>query len=610
MEEFMGKKQRKIWLGIGILAILLTAIGVVLGQMKQALRLQQSLKSAREYCLDCGILPLRQGGERQIELVVSEEAPAERMLLVLRETQGALQSNHDAFGEMTRRQRELGQLAGRVRVLTQDGDLLQDCALELRQGRADRKARGIVLAVLHSLPKGRYQLQIEITAPAPNSIQSGASALFYDIGYLTYLPLGKRWAEVLIFGLLALLLGYLLLTQSISRSRRRQREEWLAEGIGRDKVIYLLTAYPLWSETFLRQDLRLLLAEGVPLEPLALFPGDGECQPDWPAVRLLSSVKPGTSAASASWGRFLPGHLRAILSLWRHRRLLRQLQAEIYSLHSRHIHAEFADLGALLAVVAARRCGISFSLGIHARDVHAQKYPLKLLCRGVSFVTTCNRAAGAALIKQMPRIAPKMHLIYHGLELADWPFREQEPVAAPLLFVGRFSPKKGLPILLQALSRLQKAGERCELVVLGSGPAEAEFKVLAESLGLAEKVHWLGVLPRSAVAAQLSRVEAICVPSVVARDGDQEGIPNVVVEAMACGVPVVAGMTGGIAEILNSDTGWPLEEVTPEAIQAAILALRSQAAERDRRRRLARQRVEADFDAAQLVKRRKNLFRL
>ena len=262
-----------------------------------------------------------------------------------------------------------------------------------------------------------------------------------------------------------------------------------------------------------------------------------------------------------------------------------------------------------MSSVAARHCCISFSLGIHARDVHARKYPLKMLCQEVSFVTTCNRAAGAALIKQIPGIAPKMHLIYHGLELPDWPFREKEPADAPLLFVGRFMPKKGLPILLQALAQLQEAGERCDLVVVGSGPSEAEFKALSESLGLAGKVQWLGILPREEVAQQLSKAEAICVPSVVARDGDREGIPNVVVEAMASGVPVVAGISGGIAEILTPETGWPLDEVTPAALLAAIRALRSGPEERERRRRLARQRVEKDFDAMRLIQRRKNLFR-
>jgi len=607
----MRDSQRSIWISAAILLIMLSAGTVLVLQTAEARRLRRVLQEAGTYRFDIGQLAVQQlGGRLQIAIVIPEYVPAERMLLVLQSPPGILQSTPDAFAEMTRLQRELGPLQGTVRVLDQAGGLIQESALGLRHGVADRRSHGVVLAVLPSLLKGSYQLQIEISAPAPDSAPGGDCELLYDIGRLTYLPLYKSYARVLVFALLAVLLARILIVQLLSSRRQRQNEKWLAEGIGCDKIIYLLTAYPLWSETFLRQDLRLLLAEGVPLQPLALFPGDGECQPGWPQVRVLSPIPPAAaSAGGASLSRYLPAGLRAVLSLLRHRRLLGQLQTEIRASHARHIHAEFADLGALLAAVAARRSGITFSLGIHARDVHARKYPLKMLCREVSFVTTCNRAAGAALIKQMPDIAPRLHLIYHGLELPDWPFREQEPADAPLLFVGRFMPKKGLPILLQALAQLQESGERCDLVVLGSGPAEFEFKALSESLGLAGKVQWLGILPREEVARQLSRAEAICVPSVVARDGDREGIPNVVVEAMASGVPVVAGISGGIAEILTPETGWPLDEVTPAALLAAIRALRSESAERERRRRLARQRVEADFDAVRLIQRRKNLFR-
>ncbi|NLZ62180.1 MAG: glycosyltransferase family 4 protein [Lentisphaerae bacterium] len=606
----MRDSQRSIWVGVAILLIMLFAAVVLVLQIAEARRLRRVLQDAEAYRFTVDQLPLQQGGAWQTELTIPEYVPAERMLLVLQGQPGIQLNASDAFAEMTRLQRELGALQGTVRVLNQAGELVQESALGLRHGVADQRSGGVVLAVLPALPKGNYQLQIEIAAPIPDTMPGGSCELLYDIGRLTYLPLYKSYARVLVFTLLAVLLARILITQLLTSHRQRQNEKWLAEGIGCDKIIYLLTAYPLWSETFLRQDLRLLLAEGVPLQPLALFPGDGECQPGWPQVRVLSPSPPAAAGSGAvSFSRYLPAVLRAVLSLLRHRRLLRQLQTEIRASHAWHIHAEFADLGALLASVAARHCGISFSLGIHARDVHARKYPLKMLCQEVSFVTTCNRAAGAALIKQIPGIAPKMHLIYHGLELPDWPFREKEPADAPLLFVGRFMPKKGLPILLQALAQLQEAGERCDLVVVGSGPSEAEFKALSESLGLAGKVQWLGILPREEVAQQLSKAEAICVPSVVARDGDREGIPNVVVEAMASGVPVVAGISGGIAEILTPETGWPLDEVTPAALLAAIRALRSEPEERERRRRLARQRVEKDFDAMRLIQRRKNLFR-
>ena len=120
---------------------------------------------------------------------------------------------------------------------------------------------------------------------------------------LEYLPLYLNWCIILLLIPFSLFFWYRLIECFFWFKRQREQEKWLSEGVGQSQIMYVMTRYPLWSETFLRQDLLFLLKEGVPLEPVALFPGDCTAQPDWPAVRILSpEVIP-----TATSGKGVPG---------------------------------------------------------------------------------------------------------------------------------------------------------------------------------------------------------------------------------------------------------------------------------------------------------------
>ncbi|MBT3376676.1 MAG: glycosyltransferase family 4 protein [Lentisphaerae bacterium] len=391
-------------------------------------------------------------------------------------------------------------------------------------------------------------------------------------------------------------------------------------------ILYLLGSYPRWSETFLRQDLTLLQQLGVPLLPVALQEGDAEKQADWPAVQYLDPGQAGSTGISAesaaSPGKasrfadrvagWLPPGLRTQASLWKHGHWLRLLTELVRESACRHLHAEFADIAALMVATVARDLGLTYSLGVHARDIHAPKFRLKELIRGASFVTVCNAAALEQLQAACEISSDRVHLIYHGLILKDWSFAPPGPVLNTpirLLFVGRLVAKKGLNDLIRAIHRAKETGLACELTIVGSGPEEEGLRTMAKWLCVHELIHWHGVVPRERVRQELLQADCLVVPSVVSADGDRDGIPNVVVEAMAVGRPVIGTRVGGLGEALFDETAWLCEPGKPETIFQRLREVHADPQHAWEKCGEARRLVERSFDALVTARDRAELFR-
>jgi colanic acid/amylovoran biosynthesis glycosyltransferase len=381
-------------------------------------------------------------------------------------------------------------------------------------------------------------------------------------------------------------------------------------------ILYLLSAYPRWSETFLRQDLRLLQSENIAIHPVALFPGDCEARPDWPKVSILNtnSAEPGSQQRKQlrqKISALLPATAHAQLSLFRHRQLRRRLLAECHEHRVVHIHAEFADLAALLAVDVAQYLGISYSVGIHAFDIHACKYPHRRLFSYASFITVCNQAAAQAFRRSCPAYKKRLHVLYHGILLDNWPFQPLRKLEGPaqLLFIGRLVPKKGIDILINAVCLLKQQHNEVHLTIVGDGPLKNELQNQAKNLAVDHLITWTGVLPPEEVRGYIHQANCLCMPSVVTADGDRDGIPNVVTEAMASGLPVVGSLAGSLDEVLNPDSGWPVVPLNPEQLAASINECCAQRDECERRCKNARQLIEKRFDAVKLAAIRADLFR-
>lgn len=381
--------------------------------------------------------------------------------------------------------------------------------------------------------------------------------------------------------------------------------------------LFLFTSYPLWSETFLRQDLMFLQKANVPLVPVSLFPGDCEPQEGWPkATVLMPNAQPAKPPAKRSLKSKLAAHLpvsiHTSLTRFKHRHLTAKLEQLVIDTNATHVHAEFADLAAVLAATVARKRNITYSLGIHAFDIHASKFDLNELFSQATFITVCNQSAYDACLDKIPCVKDKLHLIYHGVNLDFWnkqPLRQRNDNVLKLLFIGRLVPKKGIPILLDAMGILKQRQCETSLSVVGQGPMQQQLMEQAQANNIADNIQWLGVQTSAQIHDLMPTIDCLCAPSIVTPDGDRDGIPNVILEAMASGIPVVASQVGSISEVITPETGWPIQNLTPQTLADALQDVINTTTETlELKSANARQCVAQRFDAKLLAQQRATLF--
>jgi colanic acid/amylovoran biosynthesis glycosyltransferase len=242
------------------------------------------------------------------------------------------------------------------------------------------------------------------------------------------------------------------------------------------------------------------------------------------------------------------------------------------------LHAQFARGGAL-ALPLARALGVRMVITLHGGDVSKQKnwrgtvlsrrWPAVVL-EAHRFV--CVSAAVAEIAKRRGVPAEKLTVLPIGVEVPTRPPLVGHPTGH--LFVGRFVEKKGITILAEAVRRLRAAGDLTPLVCVGDGPLRPTLEALAREVPAVTLTGWL---PPEAVRARMAEAFSLLVPSVVARDGDAEGLPSVIPEAMAQACPVIGSNQGGIAEAVRHDrTGLLIPPGDADALAAAMHRITSQ----------------------------------
>jgi colanic acid/amylovoran biosynthesis glycosyltransferase len=271
------------------------------------------------------------------------------------------------------------------------------------------------------------------------------------------------------------------------------------------------------------------------------------------------------------------------------------------------IHAHFARWATAAAEVLSAWTGAPFGFTAHAYDVFAQPLRLAQKARAASWRVTCSDAAHAEVARRIgPEAAASFRTIRHGVDLTAWSPSAGEGMAAgrapsPRLRVtaaGNFVPKKGFDVLLDAAALLAARGAPVDVRLFGDGPLEADLRRRA-----GPGAALLARVP----AEELRRVlieetDVLAFPARTAKDGDRDGLPNVVGEAAACGVPTVGTAVGGLPEMcVDGETGLVVPEGDARALADALLRLAGDADLRARLSRGARARAEAVFDA------RKNL---
>jgi glycosyltransferase involved in cell wall biosynthesis len=365
----------------------------------------------------------------------------------------------------------------------------------------------------------------------------------------------------------------------------------------RPRVTYLLVRYPVLTKTFIDREIMHLIERGVDLQIVSIRQPDSELSPHQAALRKrvryllpLSPLRLLMSHLIAATRRPADYFRTLIWLLSRpHPKGTRFLTAQQFAvgvylarmLRDRrgvHIHAHFADGAATVALVASRFLDCAYSVSAHARELYVSPVLLRERIGHAAFTVTCtecNRRYLADLVG--PQAAQRVVCLYHGLDASDFDARKREPHETErprLLAVAQLQERKGLEDLVRACRVLVDRGLQFTCEIVGEGPLRPRLAMLVANLGLADVVSLTGALPFPAVMARLNRADIFVLPCVVASDGDRDGIPNVILEAMGVGLPVVTTPVSGIPEVVHDgETGLIVPARDPIALADAVARL-------------------------------------
>ena len=376
---------------------------------------------------------------------------------------------------------------------------------------------------------------------------------------------------------------------------------------------YLLKTFPKLSETFILNEILELERQGLNLHIFSLRrPADRRHHPALSQLQAPVTYIPSLLPEwhhdeetllvenQVAWGQRDPNQLMAALQFYCNRPETRRfneflqgcyLATELERLGIEHLHVHFANIPTATAEIAQRLSGVPFSITAHAKDIYLTE-PVALsrrLC-SAEFVLTCTDFNRRYLNTIATSDTP-IHLSYHGIDLSrftrhpDVTIPQAPPSARPLqlLSVGRFCEKKGFAYLLETCQQLQIAGVNFHCNLVGYGPLQATLEAQIQDLELVEQVTLVGQLTQDQVIEQYRQADVFVLPCLVTDDGDRDGIPNVLLEAMALGVPVVSTAISGITELVQSgQNGLLVGEKDVAALTAALLQLEQDAALRQR----------------------------
>lgn len=400
------------------------------------------------------------------------------------------------------------------------------------------------------------------------------------------------------------------------------------------KLVYIIGTFPSFTKTFIDREIKNLRQRGVNLRvvsirrPAAGMPLSVEQQELQQEVTYLLPV---------NWLRFIIANLYFIsfrsLAYFRtlfylltrpHPHLKARLMTFLHfaeSVYAAHLlrgqpcdqlHAHFVDRAAVVALVTSHLLDVPYSLTAHANDIYIRPILLREKIAGAKFITTCTGYNQAYLRRMMgDELNGKLHLAYHGLDLTSYqpsssPPRGDRPL---LLSVGRLMEKKGFSYLIAACRRLKDQGYDFICHIVGEGPLRQTLETQITQLGLESTITLCGAMPREAVIDKYRQATLFVLPCVTAQDGDRDGIPNVLAEAMAMRLPVVTTRHSGIPELVKDKVSGLLVSPNDEDVLAEALArlldnptLCAQLGQR------GRQKVLADFDVERNVRRLFDLF--
>ncbi|MDZ7291895.1 MAG: glycosyltransferase [candidate division KSB1 bacterium] len=405
----------------------------------------------------------------------------------------------------------------------------------------------------------------------------------------------------------------------------------------REKIFgFILKGYPRLSETFIVNEILLLEELGYKLHIFALRnPGESKVHdhvrrvqakvtyiPDyfWPFffAFMNTNIRLFLNRPRVYWPAFWFALTRSVRqrsssTIKRFVQAAYLVQKHLAETGVSHFHAHFSHGPTTVAYFAAWLTGLHYSFSAHAKDIYLQEHEfLREKIRRAKFAVTCTEYNRKHMLEIAGHDAP-VYRVYHGNDLQLFkaaPSTRSNDRCPVILSVGRFVPKKGFPVLMQALQKIKQQGLSFRAFIVGGGPLQSELEKLQTDLGLSDCVVLLSQMSQTELLAYYRQADVFALACEVQNDGDRDGIPNVLVEAMAMGIPVVSTSISGIPELIeNGVNGLLVAEKDPSALAEAIATLLRQPELAQRLGRAGRAKVERDFDARRNVEKIGELLR-
>lgn len=390
------------------------------------------------------------------------------------------------------------------------------------------------------------------------------------------------------------------------------------------RIGYVLKMYPRFSETFILTEILALEDAGTQVEIFSLrAPADGRFHERLADVRAPVTYLPYRARAAAVWEALREGaavlpdladHLDDLLAADPDEAAAAvRIAADVRRHRIDHLHAHFGTIATDVARLAARIAGVGYTFTAHAKDIfHTEVDPVALRRRVVdaaAVVTVSDYNVDHLRSGPAAGHPERVVKVYNGLDLERFAHRTG-PRPASVCAVGRLVEKKGFDVLLQALALLRPRRPDLRLDLVGAGPEEQRLRDLCSALGLDDRVVFHGPLPQARVREVVAAAGVFAAPCVVGADGNRDGLPTVLLEALALGTPCVATPVTGIPEaVRHEETGLLVPESDPVALAAAIERLLDRPDEAAALAEAGRRLVERHFDTQVNAARLADLFR-
>ena len=358
-------------------------------------------------------------------------------------------------------------------------------------------------------------------------------------------------------------------------------------------VAYVLNTYPQPSHSFIRRELAALEAGGAQITRIAMR------RPTMPLVDPLDEAEEGktsyvleagavalalgvlktalrqpgafTKALCQAWrlgGKSPAGRLRHLIYLAEACDVRRRADAS----GIRHLHAHFGTNAATVALLAHLLNGPSYSFTVHGPEEFDAPAALGLpeKMANAAFTVGISQYGRSQLSRWVAAEHwPRLKVVHCGIDPAKFPEPEPVTCGAPrLVSIGRFSEQKGQLVLIEAMAGIARAHPDAHLTLIGDGEMRSEIEAAMAQHGVQDHITLTGWLSEADVRAELAKAQALVMPSFA------EGLPMVIMEAMAAGRPVIATYVAGIPElVLDGDTGWLTPAGDVDALVRAVDAL-------------------------------------